>query len=102
VPTVLKSGSLNLPEPSDTVVACTGIGVPLHSTNYSIYNGESELKITGVDDKDGRWIASQCRVQCPAIVSPRPHLGLAMQSEEWFSSFLCGATAQLWPRPHHR
>jgi len=31
VPTVLKSGSLNLLEPSGPVQACNGIALPLHS-----------------------------------------------------------------------
>jgi hypothetical protein len=35
VPIVLKSGSLNLPEPSGSVQACNGIALPLYKGGHS-------------------------------------------------------------------
>jgi hypothetical protein len=46
VPTVLKSGSLNLLEPSGPVQAYNGIALPLHSLLY--YSAETCSSNTGI------------------------------------------------------
>ena len=45
VPIVLKSGSLNLLEPSGPVQACNGIPLPLPYVNKFRHNDKEELSV---------------------------------------------------------
>jgi hypothetical protein len=75
VPIVLKSGSLNLVEPSEPVQACNGIALPLpyhagSKTRAVIWSGKLLYKWLALDDKAmnlqcgqeaGKFITGPCK-----------------------------------------